>query len=183
MFVPLLLAGCATSSLERRVAQLEAQVAEQDSRITELSERLVSKREQQEAEVVGKEALFSLTEWVQGSSRLEDHKATMLVFWEEWCPHCKREVPALQAKADAFGPEGFEIVGITQMTRGTAPKKVEKFLEENGVKYPIAKDDGTMSKHYGVSGVPAAALVKDGKIIWRGHPSKLNDAMIQAALK
>lgn len=182
MFAWLIL-GCATGALETRVAALEQQVAEQDRRIEELKGRLVSKREAQEEEVVGKEALFSLTEWVQGSARFEDHEATLLVFFEEWCPHCKREVPALQAKADTFGPKGLGVVGITQLTRKTPLAKMEKFLASNNVKYPIAKDDGTMSKHYGVSGVPAAALVKDGKVIWRGHPAKLNDAMIDATVR
>ena len=36
-----------------------------------------------------------------------------------------------------------------------------------------------MSQHFNVSGIPAAAVVKDGKIVWRGHPARLTDEMIQ----
>jgi hypothetical protein len=36
-----------------------------------------------------------------------------------------------------------------------------------------------MSRRFAVSGVPAAAVIKDGKIVWRGHPSRLNDAFFK----
>lgn len=175
--------SCATDGLEVRVAELEAKVAKQDALIADLADRLKSKREKEEEEIVGKEAKLVAVEWIQGESKLEDHEATLLVFFEEWCPHCKREVPLLQGKVEEFGPQGLGVVGISQLTRDTPPAKMQKFLEGNGIEFPIAKDDGTMSKHYGVSGVPAAAMVKDGKIVWRGHPSRLNDAMIGATLR
>ena len=31
---------------------------------------------------------------------------------------------------------------------------------------------------FNVTGIPAAALVKEGKVIWRGHPGRLDDATI-----
>lgn len=181
LLLPLL--GCAPQGLESRVAKLEEQVAAQDAIIADLSDRLKSKREKEEEDIVGKDASLVVTEWVQGEDTLEAHEATLLVFFEEWCPHCKREVPKLQERADTYGPQGLGIIGITQLTRDTPPAKMQKFLDGNGVKFPIAKDDGTMSKHYGVSGVPAAAMVKDGKVVWRGHPANLNDAMIGATLR
>ncbi len=45
------------------------------------------------------------------------------------------------------------------------------------------KDDGTMGKHYAVSGVPAVALIKDDKVIWRGNPAKLHENMLKAAIQ
>ena len=73
--------------------------------------------------------------------------------------------------------------GVTRLTRDTSPEQLHAFLSENGVTYPIARDDGTMGEHYAVSGVPAAALVKDGQIVWRGHPSRLNRSMLTATLR
>ena len=183
MLTLLSLLGCGPQGLEARVAQLEQRVTAQDELIADLSDRLKSKREKEEEQIVGKNASLAVTEWVQGEDTLEAHEATLLVFFEEWCPHCKREVPKLQQKVDTYGEQGFGIIGVTQLTRNTPPAKMQKFLEGNGVKFAIAKDDGTMSKHYGVSGVPAAAMVKDGKVVWRGHPANLNDAMIGATLR
>jgi len=60
---------------------------------------------------------------------------------------------------------------------------VTAFLSEQKVTYPIAKEQGdSMSKAYGVKGIPAAAVVKDGKVVWRGHPAKLTDDMIKGWL-
>ena len=35
-----------------------------------------------------------------------------------------------------------------------------------------------MSSSFAVTGIPAAALVKDGKVVWRGHPARLDDALL-----
>jgi hypothetical protein len=39
-----------------------------------------------------------------------------------------------------------------------------------------------MSDYFAVSGIPAAAVIKDGKVVWRGHPGRLTDDMINAWL-
>ena len=39
-----------------------------------------------------------------------------------------------------------------------------------------------MSAAYAVSGIPAAALVKEGKVIWRGHPARLTDELLEQLL-
>lgn len=168
--------GCADPALEARVAALESEVKD-------LKGRVRSKRDEQEEAVVGKEALLEAQSWVQGTAALDEKPATLFVFWELWCPHCKREVPELQERYQTYGPQGLNVVGVTRLTRDTPPAKMLAFLEEKGVTYPVAVDDGTMSEHYAVSGVPAAALVKEGKVVWRGHPAKLSEAMIATTLK
>ena len=37
---------------------------------------------------------------------------------------------------------------------------------------------GTVFRKW-IKTVPAAAVVKDGKIVWRGHPSRLSESMIK----
>ena len=172
-----LLGGCGGDpALEARVAKLEAEV-------TELRGRVVSKREKDEEAVVGKDAIFQAERWVQGESSLEEGKATVLVFWEAWCPHCKREVPKLQASYDKLHEQGLNVIGVTQLTRGVDEPKLKAFIEENHLTFPIAKDDGTLGKHYAVSGIPAVAIVKDGKVVWRGNPANLNDSMLAATIQ
>ena len=57
------------------------------------------------------------------------------------------------------------------------------FIAENKVTYPIAKEQGDeMSKAFNVSGIPAAAVVKNGTVVWRGHPARLDDAKISGWL-
>ncbi len=140
-------------------------------------------RQLAELNVVGKEVSELKTEeWFQGEVALADGKASLIIFWEVWCPHCKREVPKLQGTYDKYKDRGLNVIGLTKMTRNKTPEDVRNFITENKVGYPIAREAGDMSATFGVSGVPAAAVVKDGKVVWRGHPAQLTDDMIEAWL-
>jgi len=50
-----------------------------------------------EIELIGKPATeLKVDKWFVGQAGMDDGKATVLVFWEVWCPHCKREVRKLE---------------------------------------------------------------------------------------
>ncbi len=143
-----------------------------------------AERQMAELSVVGKDiGTLEVEEWYQGNTSLADGKATMVVFWEVWCPHCKREVPKLQATYDKFKGQGLNVVGLTKLTRGKTVDDVKAFISEEKVGYPMGKESGAMSDFFGVSGVPAAAVVRDGKVVWRGHPAQVNDEMIAEWIK
>ena len=129
----------------------------------------------QEVAVVGKDAAdLEVEKWFQGEASMADSDATLLVFWEQWCPHCKREVPEIEATYKKYQGK-LNVVGLTKVNRSSTDEKVAAFIEEKGLSYPMAKEKGgNLSRYYNVSGVPAAALVKDGKVVWRGHPAVLN---------
>jgi len=139
-----------------------------------------------ELEVFGKDApaTFKVDEWYTGNAGSVNlgKGTTLLVFWEIWCPHCKREVPNLQKTFDEYNKKGLQMVGLTKLSRSSTKEKVVSFLSENNVSYPTAKESGELSKHFNVSGIPAAAVVKDGKIVWRGHPARLSNEMIDSWL-
>ena len=106
-------------------------------------------------------------------------KATLVVFWEVWCPHCKSEVPKLQATYTKYQGKGLQMVGLTKETKGATEEQVKAFVKEHSVTYPIAKEAGQeTSEYYGVKGIPAAIVIKDGKVVWRGHPARITDAML-----
>lgn len=137
-----------------------------------------------ELEVVGKPVpsswASSVEKWYQGEGEVDlSSGTTLLVFWEVWCPHCRREVPELKATYESFKGKGLDVVGFTKITRSATEDKVVEFMKEQAVTYPTAKENGELSQVFNVSGIPAAAVVKDGKIIWRGHPARLNDEMLK----
>jgi thiol-disulfide isomerase/thioredoxin len=140
---------------------------------------------ERELEVIGKAAPPSLDveKWYTAEATIDfaSDKPTLLVFWEIWCPHCRREVPKMQATWDKYKGK-IQMVGLTKITRSATEEKVTEFLKENKVSYPTAKENGDLSKHFNVSGIPAAAVVKGGKIVWRGHPGRLSDEMIEGWL-
>jgi len=145
-----------------------------------------AKKIERELEVIGKDSPASLEveKWLanQTSIDLSSNAPTLLVFWELWCPHCRREVPKMQKVYDDFSPQGLQMVGLTKITRSATEEKVNDFIKENKLGYPLAKETGDLSKAFNVSGIPAAAVVKGGKIVWRGHPGRLNDDMIKGWL-
>jgi thiol-disulfide isomerase/thioredoxin len=143
-------------------------------------------RLQQELDIVGKDTpkAWGIEKWFQGESavNLASKGTTVVVFWEEWCPHCRREVPKLQQIYETYKGKGLQLVGLTKVNRSSTDDSVKTFIAESKVTYPIAKEDGSLSEYFGVSGVPAAAVVKNGKVIWRGHPVRLTDEMVKAWL-
>lgn len=139
-----------------------------------------------ELEVIGKDApsSYQIEKWFQGENNIAlDGKGTeLLVFWEVWCPHCQREVPQMQATYEKLKDQGLEVVGLTKITKSATEEKVTDFIKENGVTYPMAKETGELSAYFNVSGIPAAAIVKDGKVVWRGHPARLDEEKLKSFL-
>lgn len=133
--------------------------------------------------VIGTEVdTFPDLEWIQGK-RAENPKATLLVFFETWCPHCQREVPKLEGLHTALGERGLEVLGLSKLSRGTTQEDMAGFIKTHGLTYPIAVENGDASELFGVSGVPAAAIVQDGVVVWRGHPATLDTQMVDDLLK
>ena len=103
----------------------------------------------------------------------------LLVFWEVWCQYCRQEVPKVQAMYSTLKEEGLQVVGLMQINKNTTEAQVLEFMAQQDIAYPVAKEDGSLSAHFNVSGIPAAALVKDGKVVWRGHPARLSGAEVR----
>ena len=145
-----------------------------------------ARRTYQELAVIGKAAPadWKIEKWYQGEGDVDlaGGKTTLLVFWEEWCPHCKREVPKMQTLYNGLKGEGLQVVGLTKITRSSTEEKVTSFIADKQIGYPLAKESGEISSYFNVSGIPAAAVLKDGKVVWRGHPAQLNEAKLRAWL-
>jgi thiol-disulfide isomerase/thioredoxin len=128
-------------------------------------------------------APLQVEKWYQGEGNLDAKGATLVVFWESWCPHCLREMPHVQALYDHYGRRGLDVVGLTNVTRSATDETVTRFIADHGLTFPIGKDhDRTLSDAYAVSGVPAAAIVKDGVVVWRGHPGRLTPDLVEEIL-
>jgi thiol-disulfide isomerase/thioredoxin len=144
--------------------------------------RSLERRTVPELAVIGKKVSQStlsshIDSWfVDGAVDL-DSGVTLIVFWEVWCPHCKREMPELVSLYNSKRDKGLKVLGLTRLTKSSTQEKVEAFVAEHELNYPVAKENGKIAPLFNVSGIPAGAVVKDGEIIWRGHPSKINDAL------
>ena len=120
----------------------------------------------------------NITKWYNSEGDLTlESGVTLLVFFEEWCPHCKREVPELIDTYDRYRGKGLKVIGLTRVTKKSTDETVETLISSTGVNYPVAKEDGRVAPKFNVSGIPAAAIVKDGVIVWRGNPARLTSAI------
>jgi thiol-disulfide isomerase/thioredoxin len=161
--------------------EAKAKLAELKSKFGSSRAARAASRLEGELAVVGKPAGdLKVEKWHQGNvASFDGGKATLLVFWEVWCPHCKREVPKVEETFKKYGAKGLQVVGLTKQSRDKTDEDVQAFIKEKNVSYPIAKEDGDLSTRFGVRGVPAAAVVKDGAVVWRGHPARLTDEMLE----
>ena len=141
--------------------------------------RPVSSRSREaELKIIGKQALPLIVDaWYQGETTLDARPFTILFFWEAWCPHCKRELPRAPAFLEGRD-DRLQVIALTKQTRNITDSQVRDFINEHGLRFAVAKERGdAQSQHYGVRGIPAAALLHRGAVIWRGHPSRLHDVL------
>lgn len=141
---------------------------------------------QKDLELLGKQGPtnWGIQKWFQGQNDIDlaAKKTTLVVFWEVWCPHCQREVPKLQAMYTDLKGQGLQVVGLTKVTKTSTDDKVASFISEQKIGYPVAKEDGSASTYFNVGGIPAAVVLKDGKIVWRGHPASLTEDKLKGWL-
>ncbi len=116
--------------------------------------------------------------WVKGTPVTEFAKDKLYVveFWATWCGPCKQSIPHLTELAHKNKDVTFVGVSIWEDETPVAP-----FVKEMGDKmdYNVAysgnKDGMAVSwmEAAGQNGIPSAFIVKEGKVVWIGHPMSL----------
>ena len=127
---------------------------------------------------------WAIERWFQGEGDidLDSNGTTLVVFWETWCPHCRREVPKLQQLWESKRDEGLQVLGLSQLSKSATEETMRSFIAEHKLKFPLAKEDGKLASYFGVGGIPSAAVIKDRKVVWSGHPAQLTPTMIDSWL-
>ena len=97
---------------------------------------------------------------------LADYKGrpVLINFWATWCAPCKLEMPWFEEFRQKYGPQGFEILGISE---DDSPKEdIAKAVKRINVTYPILLTDGKVAPAYGgVDYLPESFYVgRDGVV-------------------
>ncbi len=131
-------------------------------------------------------AALAVAHWVKGDPVDISSGVHVVEFWATWCPPCRTSIPHLTEIQQEYKDRGVNIIGISNEDLGT----VEPFVTRMGSKmnYTVAIDEGRRTSKgymgkYGINGIPHAFVVKDGTVVWNGHPRDQLEAAIDDALK
>ncbi|RMG34036.1 MAG: TlpA family protein disulfide reductase [Gammaproteobacteria bacterium] len=104
-----------------------------------------------------------------GSKNLEALRGrpVLVNFWAVWCPPCVEELPSLQRLRDKRRAAGLEILAVEV---GDAPAKVEEFLANKAVDFPVLLDpQGNALARWGVHAFPTTFVIdRQGRIRYAG---------------
>ncbi len=103
-------------------------------------------------------------------------KAVLINFWATWCTPCQIETPWLVALSRKYGPQGFEVLGVSSEGDGATPKDtrewskdkeaIEQFVHQEKVPYPVLLGGDRLSTPYGgVDYLPTSFYVNRKGII------------------
>lgn len=136
-------------------------------------------RRLKEMEIIGRPAPPLVpVRWLQGEAPAPS-RAQVLLFWEEWCPHCRTSLPEMSARSVAWTARGVQVIGLTRLTKSSTEERVAALYAEHRIAFPTALITDAFNDACAVSGIPAAAVVLDGIVIWRGHPARLTEGLLE----
>lgn len=113
---------------------------------------------------------------------------TFLEVFATWCPHCQREVPALNALNDKYkGKINFvSVSGSSRAGDGNSPESqadVVSFASQLHVTYPIAYDpDLAVAKSYLGGGFPTIVIIDKNKKISKVLEGEVAQADLDKAI-
>lgn len=128
--------------------------------------------------------------WLKGEAvtTFDPKKVYIIECWATWCGPCVAAIPHMNALHAKFKDKGLVVIGMNVMD-GTE-EKASAFVTRQGDKmaYRVAYDGkpGQIAKDWleaaNVRGIPHSFVVRDGKILWQGHPLDLTEVNVQNIL-
>lgn len=111
-----------------------------------------------------------------------DGQVVLVNFWATWCAPCRREMPILQAAAEAYS-DHLVVLGVAMDERDP----VAEFIDSLGITYPIwvgQTDVSAAQKRWGnpAGALPYTVLVDAQGIIQWQHLGEVSQSQLDEAL-
>lgn len=90
-------------------------------------------------------------------------RVVLVNFWAVWCPPCRKEMPSMERLSKMMAQRPFTILAVNA---GETPERIQSFLSEVPVSFPILLDsDSERMKAWRVFVLPTSFLIdKQGQI-------------------
>lgn len=104
---------------------------------------------------------------------------TVVYAWATWCGPCRRSLPQLQSWAARPRTRAVRVVTVDAEGEPLADSraKVEKFVSESHLTLPVQRADSAAAARWKLGGFPMTLVLKDGRIVYRGHAGGLVDGL------
>lgn len=96
-------------------------------------------------------------------------KILVIDFWATWCPPCRAEIPHFVDLQEAYRDQGIVFVGISLDQGSGAEDKVSKFMQAQGINYPVVMGDVEVQEAFGgIPSIPTTFVVdREGNLVNR----------------
>jgi thiol-disulfide isomerase/thioredoxin len=125
---------------------------------------------------------FSLPDINGQIIRPADYRTGVLLinFWATWCPHCREEMPLLQAYYETYRSSGLTILAINS---GDSQVETADFVEKYRLSFPVGLDSGSrITYRLGIHNLPTSILVGIDGVVKVIHVGSWTEASIQSEI-
>ena len=124
------------------------------------------------------------TEWVTGSAPMAwaPGELTVIECWATWCGPCVSAIPHVEKLNQQLKGEGIHFIGVNVGDRKD-PEALRAFLSKLRVPptYPMVIDKTRkINSTIPFQGIPFCFAVREGKVVWKGHPMRLSPELLRA---
>lgn len=105
-------------------------------------------------------------------------KVVVVEFFATWCPPCRRSIQHIKEIYEKHKDKGLVVASLSNEDRNT----IAAFNKKALITWVVGAESNSASD-YGVSGIPHAFIIVDGKIVWAGHPMSGMEAEIEKQLE
>ena len=99
---------------------------------------------------------YIYTDGSQVAADTLQRKKTVVYYWATWCTVCNANLPLVKFYASFFPTGNFQFISIEE---GADPGKLERYMAENNIRFPVVVGDESLLNIWRVQGFPSFYFV------------------------